>query len=183
MGKHSGKVAVITGGSSGIGLATAKRLVAEGAFVYITGRRQAQLDQAVKEIGNNVTAVQGDAVNLADLDRLYAVIGKEQGHIDIVFANAGLGTYAPLGAITEKEFDSTFALNVKSVVFTVQKALTAYVRRRFDYSQCLHCWLQRNPGIQCIRCHQSSGPLVCTFLGAGFKKSQHPGKCCQSGTD
>lgn len=123
MGKHSGKVAVITGGSSGIGLATAKRLVAEGAFVYITGRRQAQLDQAVKMIGNNVTAVQGDVVNLADLDRLYAVIGKEQGHIDILFANAGFGTYAPLGAITEEEFDSTFALNVKSVLFTVQKAL------------------------------------------------------------
>lgn len=123
MGKHSGKVAVITGGSSGIGLATAKRLVAEGAFVYITGRRQAQLDQAVKVIGNNVTAVQGDVVNLADLDRLYAVIGKEQGYIDILFVNAGFGTYAPLGAITEEEFDSTFALNVKSVLFTVQKAL------------------------------------------------------------
>ncbi|HEY3426698.1 MAG TPA: glucose 1-dehydrogenase [Negativicutes bacterium] len=126
MGKHSGKVAVITGGTSGIGLATARRLASEGAFVYITGRRQAQLDQAVKEIGSNVAAVQGDVVNLEDLDRLYAVIKKEKGHIDILFANAGFGTYAPLGAITEEEFDQTFGLNVKSVLFTVQKALPLF---------------------------------------------------------
>lgn len=126
MEKHHGKVAVITGGSSGIGLATAKRLAAEGAFVYITGRRQAQLDQAVKEIGHSVTAVQGDVSNLDDLDRLYAVIEKEKGHIDILFANAGFGTYAPLGEITEEDFDQTFKLNVKGVLFSVQKALPLF---------------------------------------------------------
>jgi NAD(P)-dependent dehydrogenase (short-subunit alcohol dehydrogenase family) len=119
----SGKVALVTGGNSGIGLATAKRFVSEGAYVFITGRRQKELDTAVKEIGKNVTAVQGDISNLADLDRLFAQIKKEKGKIDIVFANAGVAKYAPLGKITEELYDSIFDINVKGLLFTVQKAL------------------------------------------------------------
>ena len=122
-GKLNGKVALVTGGNSGIGLATAKRFVREGAYVFITGRRQKELDAAVKEIGKNVTAVQGDVSNLADLDRLFAQIKKEKGRIDIVFANAGVAAYAPLGTITEAHYESIFDINVKGVLFTVQKAL------------------------------------------------------------
>ena len=121
--KLDGKIALITGGSSGIGLATAQRFVAEGAYVFITGRRQDALDEAVKTIGRNVTAVRADAGNLEDLDRLYATIQEEKGHLDIVFANAGHATLAPLGSITEESFDSIFGTNVKGVLFTVQKAL------------------------------------------------------------
>src|SRR3954452_6702932 len=121
--KLEGKVAVITGGNSGMGLATAKRFVEEGAHVYITGRRQKELDAAVKEIGRNVTGVQGDVANLADLDRLYAVVKEKHGRVDVVFANAGGGEFAPLGQITEAHFDKAFDINVKGLVFTVQKAL------------------------------------------------------------
>jgi NAD(P)-dependent dehydrogenase (short-subunit alcohol dehydrogenase family) len=123
MGKLDGKVAVITGGNSGMGLATAQRFVAEGAHVFITGRRQAELDKAVKLIGKNVTGVQGDVSNLSDLDRLYAKVKEEKGHIDVVFANAGIGLLAPLGEITEEHFDKVFAINVRGLLFTVQKAL------------------------------------------------------------
>src|SRR5260370_6942444 len=123
MSKLEGKIAVITGGNSGIGLATAQRFVAEGAYVFITGRRQGELDTAVKQIRKNVTAVQGDVSNLADLDRLYATVKKQNGHIDILFANAGTGEFAPLDAITEEHFDKIFNANVKGLLFTVQKAL------------------------------------------------------------
>ena len=123
MRKLEGKIALVTGGNSGIGLATAKQFVAEGAYVYITGRRQVELDAAVEAIGKNVTAVQSDVSNLADLDRLFATIKQEQGHLDIIFANAGGGQIAPLGAITEEHFDKTFNINVKGLLFTVQKAL------------------------------------------------------------
>jgi len=126
MGKLDGKVAVITGGSTGIGLATAKQFVAEGAYVFITGRRQKELDAAVKQIGSNVTAVQGDVANAADLDRLYATVKKQKGYIDILFANAGLGEFAPLGSITEEHFDKTFNANVKGLLFSVQKALPLF---------------------------------------------------------
>ena len=122
-GKLEGKVAIVTGGSSGIGLATAKRFVAEGAYVFITGRRQAELDAAVKEIGTNVTAVQGDVANLGDLDRLYAAVEAKKGSINILFANAGVAELAPLGEITEKHFDEIFNANVRGMLFTVQKAL------------------------------------------------------------
>ena len=121
--KLEGKIALITGGSAGIGLATAKEFVEEGAYVYITGRRQAELDAAVASIGSNIKGIQGDVSKLADLDRIFAQIGKEKGRLDIVFANAGLGDMAPLGSITEEHFDTTFDVNVKGVVFTVQKAL------------------------------------------------------------
>jgi NAD(P)-dependent dehydrogenase (short-subunit alcohol dehydrogenase family) len=121
--KLAGKVAVITGGNSGIGLATAQRFAEEGAYVFITGRRQSELDAAVKQIGENVTGVQGDVSNLADLDRLYATVKHQKGRVDILFANAGGGEFAPLGQITEAHFDKTFNINVKGLVFTVQKAL------------------------------------------------------------
>jgi NAD(P)-dependent dehydrogenase (short-subunit alcohol dehydrogenase family) len=123
MGKLDGKIALITGGSTGIGLATALRFVAEGAYVFITGRRQKELDAAVKQIGKRVTGVQGDVSNMADLDRLYTAIKQEKGRLDIVFANAGLGEIAPLGSITEEQYDKTFDVNVKGALFTVQKAL------------------------------------------------------------
>ena len=119
----SGKNALITGGSSGIGLATAKLFVDEGAFVFITGRREPELDAAVKQIGENVTGVQGDVANLDDLDRLFAQIKREKGTLDIVFANAGIAPMTPLGNITEKDYDSLFNANVKGLLFTVQKAL------------------------------------------------------------
>jgi NAD(P)-dependent dehydrogenase (short-subunit alcohol dehydrogenase family) len=122
MGKLQGKVAIITGGTTGIGLASAKLFVKEGAYVFITGRRKKELDEAVKAIGSNVTGVQGDVSKLADLDRLYETIGKK-GRLDIVFANAGFGEFAPLGKITEQHFDSLFNTNVKGVLFTVQKSL------------------------------------------------------------
>src|ERR1700682_6146911 len=122
MGKLQGKVAVITGGSTGIGLAASKLFVAEGAYVFIMGRRQKELDEAVKEIGNNVTGVQGDVTKLADLDRLYQAV-KTRGRIDIVFANAGVAEIVPLADITEEHFDKLFDINAKGTLFTVQKAL------------------------------------------------------------
>ena len=121
--KLDGRVAVITGGSSGLGLATARRFVDEGAFVFITGRRQKELDEAVRSIGRNITAVQGDMAVLADIRRLYATVREQKGKIDIVFANAGTGAFAALGHITEQHFDSQFNVNVKGVLFTVQEAL------------------------------------------------------------
>jgi NAD(P)-dependent dehydrogenase (short-subunit alcohol dehydrogenase family) len=121
--KLEGKIALVTGGSTGIGLATAQRFVNEGAYVFITGRRQAELDAATKTIGPNVTAIQADASILADLDRVFAQIKKEKGRLDVLFANAGGGEFAPIGSITEEHFDKTFNTNVKGVVFSVQKAL------------------------------------------------------------
>ena len=126
MKKLEGKVAVITGGSNGIGLATAQRFVDEGAYVFITGRRQSELDAAVKQIGKNITGVQGDVSNLADLDRLYAKVKEQKGRIDILFANAGVGELVPLGEISEAHFDKIFSVNVKGLLFTVQKALPLF---------------------------------------------------------
>ena len=123
MGKLQDKVAVITGGTSGMGLASARRFVAEGAYVYIMGRRRAELDAAVLSIGRNVTGVAGDVAELADLDRLYETLRSAHGHVDVVFANAGMGEVAPLGAISLESFDRTFAVNVRGTLFTVQKAL------------------------------------------------------------
>ena len=121
--KLEGKIALITGGNSGIGFATAKLFVAEGAFVYITGRRKPELDAAVTSIGSNVIAIQGDVTKIADLDRICTQIGKEKGRIDIVFCNAGISPQAQFGSITEEHFDSIFNTNVKGLLFTAQKAL------------------------------------------------------------
>ena len=123
MGKLEGKIALITGGNSGIGLATAKQFVNEGAYVFITGRRDPELAAAVKEIGRNVNGVRGDVSNLGDLDRLFAQIKQKKGKLDIVFANAGVAKYTPFGGITEEQYDSIFNSNVKGLLFTVQKAL------------------------------------------------------------
>ncbi|MDB5984541.1 MAG: oxidoreductase [Pseudomonas sp.] len=123
MGRLTGKVAVITGANSGIGLASAKRFAAEGAKVFMCGRRQEELNAAVAEVGANARGIQADVSKLADLDRLFDIVKQEAGSIDVLFANAGGGTFAPLGSITEEQFDSTFATNVKGTLFTVQKAL------------------------------------------------------------
>jgi NAD(P)-dependent dehydrogenase (short-subunit alcohol dehydrogenase family) len=123
-----GKVAVVTGGSTGIGLATAQLFAAEGAFVFLTGRRENELQEAVKQIGNQVTAVRGDVSSLADLDRLYDSVKREKGRIDILFANAGIsGAHGQIGEITEKDFDQMFDINVKGLLFSVQKALPLFV--------------------------------------------------------
>jgi NAD(P)-dependent dehydrogenase (short-subunit alcohol dehydrogenase family) len=127
MGKLEGKIALVTGGNSGIGLATAKRFVTEGAHVFITGRREQELDAAVKEIGINVMGVQGDVSNMTDLDRLFEQIKREKGSLHILFANAGVAKYAPFGTITEEFYEAIFRVNVKGVLFTVQKALPLLV--------------------------------------------------------
>jgi NAD(P)-dependent dehydrogenase (short-subunit alcohol dehydrogenase family) len=126
VGKLDGKVAVITGGSTGMALAGAKLFVDEGAHVFITGRRQEALDEAVKLIGRNVTAVQGDAANLDDLDRLFDTVRQEKGAIDVLWASAGMGEQGRLGEITEEHFDAAFGLNARGMLFTVQKALPLF---------------------------------------------------------
>jgi len=123
MGRVQGKVAVITGGTEGIGLAAAQLFVKEGAYVFITGRRQKELDDAVTAIGRNVTGVQGDVAKLADLDRLYETVSKVKGRIDIIFANAGVGEFVSFGKVSEEHFDKLFNINVKGALFTVQKGL------------------------------------------------------------
>ena len=124
--KLEGKIAVITGGNSGIGLATAKRFVSEGAYVFISGRRQKELDLALSEIGKNVIGIQGDVSNFEDLDRLYNTVKDQKGHLDILFANAGIAQFASLGEISEEHFDNIFGINVKGLLFTVQKALPLF---------------------------------------------------------
>ncbi|ELY2497302.1 glucose 1-dehydrogenase [Cronobacter muytjensii] len=121
--RFGNKVVIVTGGTSGIGLATAKAFADEGAQVFITGRRQAALDEALSQLGDNVTGVRGDMSQLADIDRLYEAVQQRHSHIDVVFANAGGGEFAPLGAISEAHYHETFDTNVKGVLFTVQKAL------------------------------------------------------------
>ena len=145
MGKLKGKVAVITGGSSGMALETAKLFVEEGAYVFITGRRQEALDKAVKAIGSNVTGVRADSANLADLDRLYEKVKSEKGHIDIVFASAGAGEVdKPIGLISEKLVDDTLNLNVRGTLFTVQKALSFVRRDRARLPSCSYLVLRKD---------------------------------------
>ncbi len=121
--KLAGKIALITGGSSGLGLATAQHFVAEGAYVFVTGRRQPELDAAVEQVGSNVIGVRSDVSSLSDLDRLFATIKEQKGQLDILFANAGGGAFVPLEQVTEEHFDKYFGVNVKGTLFTVQKAL------------------------------------------------------------
>lgn len=133
MSQHEGKVAVVTGGSLGIGLAAAQRLTSEGAYVFITGRRQAELDEAVRRIGRNVSGVRSDSSNLEDLDRLYDEVRKVKGHIDILFVNPAVLRAGAVDAVTVKDFDEQFDANVKGALFTVQKSLPPLPRRRVDH--------------------------------------------------
>jgi len=151
MNKLEGNIALITGGNSGIGLATAKRFVHEGAYVFITGRREQELAAAVKEIGSNVTGVQGDVAHLGDLDRLFAQIKREKGKLDIVFANAGGAKFAPLGKLTEEHYDSLFDINVKGLLFTVQKGPSAAAGWRLYHPECV-CRGQYSAvaGVECL---------------------------------
>jgi NAD(P)-dependent dehydrogenase (short-subunit alcohol dehydrogenase family) len=155
------KVAVITGGNSGMGLATAQRFVAEGAYVFITGRRQSELDAAVKQIGgNNISGVQGDVSNMTDLDRLYATVKEQKGRIDILFANAGVGEFVPLGAITEEHFDKTFGINVKGILFTVQKALPLFQE---GGSIILNASIAASKGVEASSVYSASKAAVRSF--------------------
>src|SRR5215472_17158987 len=146
MGKLTGKIVVITGGNSGIGLATAKRFVEEGAHVVITGRREKELKEAAAFIARNVTTVAGDVSHLEDLDRLYAVVKERHGHIDVLFANAGLGEVAPLEVATEAHFDKTFDVNVKGMFFSVQKALPLFKDGGSIILNCSVASLMGSPG-------------------------------------
>jgi NAD(P)-dependent dehydrogenase (short-subunit alcohol dehydrogenase family) len=160
MSKLKGKVAVVTGGSSGIGLAAAKEFANEGARVFITGRRQAELDKAVQQIGPNAVGVQGDVSNLRDLDRLFQTVQEQEGHIDVLFANAGGGEFVPLGSITEEHFDKTFNINVKGLVFTVQKALTLI---RDGGSIILNASVAGSKGIEAFSVYSATKAAVRSF--------------------
>jgi NAD(P)-dependent dehydrogenase (short-subunit alcohol dehydrogenase family) len=168
--KLEGKVAVITGGNSGIGLATARRFVAEGAHVFITGRRQAELDEAVRQIGRNVTGVPGDVSNLADLDRLFATVKQQQGHLDVLFANAGVLALAPLGSITEDQFDKAFNINVKGVLFTVQKALPLFAD---GGSIILNASIAASKGIEAYTVYSATKAAVRSFARCWTSDLKH----------
>jgi len=160
MKRLGGKVAVVTGGNSGIGLATARRFAEEGAHVFITGRRQAELDAAVKQIGKQATGVQGDVGILRDLDRLYAEVKRQHGRIDILFANAGTAELAPLGAITEEHFDKIFGVNVKGLLFTVQKALPLF---RDSGSIILNASIVASKGLEASSVYSATKAAVRSF--------------------
>ena len=185
MGRLDGKIAVITGGNSGIGLATAQRFVKEGANVFITGRRQSEVDAAVKQIGkNNVTGVQGDVSSLADLDRLYDTVKRQKGRIDILFANAGIVEVAALGSITESHFDKIFSVNVKGLLFTVQKSTSAVSGWRWFYhSNCFDRRIQRIRGVKCLHRNQGCYTIVCPYLDSRSETSQDPCQRYQSWSD
>ena len=160
MKKLEGKIAVITGGNSGIGLATAQCFVEEGAYVYIVGRRQNELDTAVNQIGKNVTGIQGDVSNLSDLDRLYDTVKQQKGRIDILFANAGIIGLLPLGSITEDHFDKIFSVNVKGLLFTVQKALPLF---QDDGSIVLTASVGASKGTQALSVYNATKAAIRSF--------------------
>jgi NAD(P)-dependent dehydrogenase (short-subunit alcohol dehydrogenase family) len=176
MKKLEGKVAVITGGTSGIGLATAQRFVSEDAYVFITGRRQSELDAAVKQIGknnNNVTGVQGDVSNLADLDRLYAAVKEQKGRIDILFANAGVGELVPLGEITEAHFDKMFGINVKGLLFTVQKALPLFQNGGGGGSIILNASIASSKGAEALSVYSATKAAIRSFARTWTVELKH----------
>jgi len=160
MKRLEGKVAVVTGGTSGIGLATARRFVEEGAHIFITGRRKAELDAAVKQIGKQATGVRGDVASLSDLDSLYAEVKRQHGRIDILFANAGTAELAPLGAITEEHFDKIFGVNVKGLLFTVQKALPLF---RDGGSIILNASIVASKGMEAFSVYSATKAAVRSF--------------------
>ena len=185
MGKLEGKVAVITGGSSGMALASARRFVEEGAYVFITGRRQEALDEAVRLIGRNVTGVRGDAANLGDLDRLFDTVKRVKGKIDILFASAGRGEPLPLGKITEQHFDAAFGLNTRGTLFTVQKALPLFndggsIIMTGDRIRCLgegFSWFQR------VCSEQGGVARIRTRVAQRTEGQEYPGERAAPGAD
>ena len=174
--KLQGKVAVITGGTTGIGLATAQLFVKEGAYVFITGRRQKELDAAVKAIGSNVTGVQGDIAKLADLDRLYEAV-KAKGKLDIVFANAGVAEFVPLDKITEEHFDKLFDINVKGTLVHRAESLAAAEGWWLDHPHRLRRRGQRHSGLRCLRRDQGRAAFLRADLDLGSQGSSHSLKC------
>ena len=176
MGKLKGKVAVITGGSSGMALASAKLFVEEGAYVFITGRKQEQLDEAVKLIGRNVTGVRGDAANLGDLDRLFDTVKREKGKIDILFASAGSGEALKLGEITEQHFDAAFGLNVRGTLFTVQKALPLFNDGGSIFMTGSNASVKGFPGFGVYAASKAALALLRTHLAQRTERQKHPGE-------
>ena len=148
--------------------------------MFITGRRQSELDAAVKQIGKNVTGVQGDVSNLADLDRLYDTVKQQKGRIDVLFANAGVGEFVPLEAITEAHFDKTFNINVKGLLFTVQKSASIVSGRRINHFNCFDRLIQRNRNVKCLQRNQSCHTLVRAHMDGRSETPQDPRQCNQS---
>ena len=183
MGKLDGKVAVITGGSSGMALASARRFVEEGAYVFITGRKQEGLDEAVKLIGRNVTGVRGDAANLDDLDRLFDTVKREKGKIDILYASAGMGEAVPLGEITERHFDATFDLNTRGTLFTVQKALPLFNDGGSIFMDRVSGGGQRFPRLRRVCGEQGSVALIRTHLAQRAQGPEYSGECAEPRAD
>ncbi|MGB6687442.1 MAG: SDR family NAD(P)-dependent oxidoreductase [Terracidiphilus sp.] len=180
-GKLERKIALVTGGSSGIGLATAQRFAKEGAFVFITGRRETELEKAVASIGaDKAKAIRADASNLADLDRLYEEIKKNKGRLDVLFVNAGGGSFAPLGSITEEHYDQTFNTNVKGVLFTVQKALPLIPNGGaivLNASQVLECSLATQQNVTCYYAKREREKLMALInKGAASLSVKLPGE-------
>jgi NAD(P)-dependent dehydrogenase (short-subunit alcohol dehydrogenase family) len=181
MGRLEGKIALVTGGNGGIGLATAKRFVNEGAYVFITGRREGELAAAVKDIGKDVTGVRGDVSDLGDLDRLFAQIKQEKGRLDIVFANAGIARYAPFGKITKELHDQIFSINVKGLVFTVQKALALLPDGASIILNASIVARQRAGGQQRLQRHQGGRAVVRADVDNGPQGSPDSRECGQCG--
>ena len=180
MPKLDGKVALVTGGTSGIGLAAAKALAAEDAHTYITGRRERELAAAVEEIGRNASGVRGDVSNVGDLDRLYAQMRDAKGRLDILFANAGIAKYAALGKITEELYDSIFNVNVKRGAVYGIESTSADARRCIDHSQCVSGRQQRPVLEQCLQRYEGCHPLVRANMDHRSQRSPNPGKRDQS---
>ena len=180
MGKLEGKVAVITGGSSGMALASAKLFVEEGAYVFITGRRQEALDEAVKLIGRNVTGVRGDAANLDDLDRLFDTVKREKGKIDVLFASAGMGEAVPLGEITEQHFDAAFGPNARNAVYG-SEGVAAVQRWRIDHHDRVRCFGERFSWFRRVCGEQGGIALIRTHLAQRTEGQAYPGERAQPG--
>jgi NAD(P)-dependent dehydrogenase (short-subunit alcohol dehydrogenase family) len=176
MGKLNGKVAVITAATSGMALATAKRYVEEGAYVFITGRNKQRLDKAVKEIGKNVTGVQADSSNLADLNRLYETVKKEKGKIDILFASAGEGSFATIEEVTQEHFDSTFNQCARHTVYGAEGA-AAVQQQRLHHSEWIDCGREGLPAFRRLLGEQSGGAVVRAHMAAGVEGPRHPREC------
>lgn len=178
--KLAGKIALVTGGTSELVLATAKRFIDEGAKVVVTGRRAAELNAAVKELGDDAIGVQVDVSKLADPDRLYRTIHDVHGRLDVLFANTGGGAFMPLVDVTEEHFDKYFGINAKGVLFTVQKALPAYDCGRFDRPEQLDGLRERGSRLHRLRGDESGDPVVRTLLGSGASGEKHSSRRDQS---